>query len=302
MTVKSCISGIADYLSSNIPIDMYDDIPGCRIPHYSTSMLANSYFFGHSQWSKVYFEEESWNINFKERWLAAIGNWDDKIVVDIGCGPGNVYATLGGAPRLLIGVDISLGALKHARQVGYIPFLADAQDLPFVDSFADIVVANATLHHCDDMAKVLAEAARLVRPNGLLITDLDPQSSARKFSVIAQLIGKAKFPLYWLIRSKHYQPVDIRQARLATETHRREPGDGVTPELYAQVLPSLGFTFALYPHNHHVGASVFAGETGCASWNFRLAQRLSGINPHAAAAAESIMCVARRTLYQGASS
>ncbi len=27
--------------------------------------------------------------------------------VDIGCGPGNLYATLGGSPKLLIGVDIS---------------------------------------------------------------------------------------------------------------------------------------------------------------------------------------------------
>lgn len=296
MTIKSWISSIADFLSPSVQIEMYEDIPGCRIPYYTTSMLANSYFFGHSRWSRVYFEEESWNPNLKERWLAAIGSWDDKIVVDVGCGPGNIYAILGGNPRLLIGIDISLGALKHARQVGYIPFLADAQDLPFIDGFADIVVANATLHHCDDMARVLAEAARLVRPNGLLITDLDPQSSARQFSAIAQLMGQVKFPLYWLIRSKHYQPVDIRRARLATETHRCLPGDGVTPELYAQVLPPLGFTFALYPHNHHVGTNVFAGEIGRASWNFRVAQRLSGINPDTIAAAESIMCVARRTL------
>ncbi|WP_218080651.1 methyltransferase domain-containing protein [Anthocerotibacter panamensis] len=28
---------------------------------------------------------------------------------------------------------------------------------------------EATLHHCDNMERVLAEVARLVRPNGILI-------------------------------------------------------------------------------------------------------------------------------------
>ena len=35
-----------------------------------------------------------------------MGSWDDKIVVDIGCKHLYLYATLGGKPRLLIGVDM----------------------------------------------------------------------------------------------------------------------------------------------------------------------------------------------------
>ena len=61
-----------------------------------------------------------------------------------------------------------------AREVGYTTILADAHHLPFVDGFADIVVANATVHHCDDMSRILTEAARLVRPGGLLFTDHIP--------------------------------------------------------------------------------------------------------------------------------
>jgi len=96
-----------------------------------------------------------------------MGSWDGKIVVDVCCGPGNLFASLGGSPRLVIGIDISKGGLQMAKQLGYIPILADAQHLPLASGFADIVTLNAALHHCDDMAKVLAEAARLVRPVAL---------------------------------------------------------------------------------------------------------------------------------------
>ena len=88
------------------------------------------------------------------------------MVVDIGCGPGNVHASLKCSPQLLIGVDVSANALAMAERLGYTPLLADAHALPLVDQFADYVVLNATLHHCDDMTRVLAEAARLVRPGG----------------------------------------------------------------------------------------------------------------------------------------
>ena len=60
---------------------------------------------------------------FIDRWKQATGSWDNKIVVDIGCGPGNVFASLGGSPSLLVGVDVSFGALKMAKSIGYTPLL-----------------------------------------------------------------------------------------------------------------------------------------------------------------------------------
>ena len=107
----------------------------------------------------------------------------DKIVVDIGCGPGNIFASLKGEfnqgkPKMLIGVDVAPKSLELSCQVGYTPVLADATALPFVSAFADVVVLNAALYHCEDMTAMLAEGARLVKPGGLLVTDHDPQRSA----------------------------------------------------------------------------------------------------------------------------
>jgi SAM-dependent methyltransferase len=288
-------SSLENYLADDACIDWQTgDIPKSIIPLMTRGMQANSYFFGHPKWGKEYFETSHRSEPFKARWQSAMGSWDNKIVVDIGCGPGNVYASVGGSPRLLIGVDISLGALSMAREIGYTPIMADAHHLPFIDSFADLVVVNATLHHCDDMSRVLSQAARLVRPGGLLFTDQDTQLSAWNFKGIGLFIRNIRFPLYWLIRSKYYIDIEERNARWKTEVQNQRPGDGIVPELYYQVLEPLDFTVKLYPHNHDLGAEVLEGKYGRSPWRLRLAQRLSGINPDTPEAAQSIMCIARR--------
>lgn len=260
----------------------------------SSLIQANSYFFGHPQWAKTYFESCHRSARFKDRWQAAMGSWDGKVVVDIGCGPGNLFATLGGSPDVLIGVDVSAGALEMAEQIGYTPLLADAHKLPFVSEFADLVVVNATLHHCEDMAKVLTEAARLVVPGGLLVTDHDPQLQAWDYKGLALFLYEVRLPFYKFVLRDLYLDSEQRTHLLATEIHH-QPGEGVTSDLFYQNLEPLGFTVKLYPHNNDIGAEALDGNPGKPPhWRYRIGQRLSGIDPSSSEAALSLMCVARR--------
>lgn len=256
-------------------------------------MEANRYYYDNPEWTKDYFEACHRDEAFKECWRAAMGSWDDKIVVDIGCGPGNLYASLGGSPKLLIGVDISRTSVEMARTIGYTPILADAHNLPLIDGCADIVALNATLHHCDNMTQVLGEAARLVRPGGLLITDHDPQHTAWNWKGLGMLLYKIRVPIYRLISRGKFMSQAEHDAMLATETHHK-PGAGVTSELYYQTLEPLGFSVKVYPHNHTVGAEVLQGNYGRSQMKYRFSQWLSGINPNSPEAALSLMCVARR--------
>ncbi len=291
---------LAPYLAPNVEIDWQNsEIPVSKMEE-SRAIEANSYYFGHPNWGMNYFAACHRDPAFQARWRQVIGNWQDKVVVDIGCGPGNVYASLMdqapesfGKPRLLIGVDVSAGALKMAKQIGYVPLQADAQNLPLISGFADIVIVNATLHHCDDMAKVLAEAARIVRPGGLLITDHDPQRSAWNYQGIALLLWKLRLPLYRLMKRGGHATQEEQDWALATEAHHK-PGDGMVQELYTQTLQPLGFEVDLYPHNHSMGTEVFAGNYGKADRKYYWGQRLSGISPETPEAALSLMCVARR--------
>jgi SAM-dependent methyltransferase len=238
---------LTQYLASDCNLNLSQGtIPTCKIPNHSPAIQANSYYFGHSEWAKNYFEACHRDDKFKARWRSAIGSWDNKVVVDIGCGPGNLYASLGGSPQVLIGVDVSYGALEMAQRIGYTPLLADAHHLPFIAGFADVVALNATLHHCDDMAQVLAQAARLVRPGGILVTDHDPQRTAWDYKGIALFLWQMRLPWYRLIKRGGHASAEEQKWSLAGEVHHK-PGDGMTPDLYYQTLEPLGFTVKLYP-------------------------------------------------------
>jgi SAM-dependent methyltransferase len=302
-SVKTSIPSISileQLLSPNASVYINaDDLPASEVPRFSSAMAANSYFFGHPIWGKEYFETSHRHGKFRDRWQAATGSWDNKVVVDIGCGPGNLYATVGGSPKVLIGVDISPGALKMAKECGYIPLLADAQNLPLADGCADLVVANATIHHCDDMTRALAEAARIVKPGGILVTDKDAQSTALNLKGLGLLLREVRFFFYGAVRSKYYLSPEYRNARQSTETHNNRPGDGITPDTYYKTLEPLGFEVNIFPHNHDLGIEVLAGAIGKMPWKRRLAQRLSGIDPDTPESAQSIMCIAKKIIEDG---
>ncbi len=269
-------------------------IPEARIPQYTEGMRANAHYFSHPKWMDDWLVSVHRYPELRDRWHAVIGSLDDKVLVDLGCGPGNLLATLGGKPKVAIGVDIANGSLERAAGVGYVPLRADAQSTPLASAIADIVAINGSLHHFDDMRRGLLEAARLVRPGGMLVLDHDPQKSAWHFRGVALMLWRLRLPLYrWMQRGGHTSGDNEQQWALATELHHR-PGDGVTKELLRSTLEPLGFDVQLYPHSHFVGREVLTGQIGRPPLKIRLAQRLSGIDPASPEAALSLLCVARR--------
>ena len=99
----------------------------------------------------------------------------DGVALDVGCGPGNVTASLAraaGPDGLALGVDISKPMLARAvraqagPQTGFM--LADAQQLPLRDETVDAVVSIAALQLIPDPHKALTEMGRVLRPGGRL--------------------------------------------------------------------------------------------------------------------------------------
>jgi len=259
----------------------------------SDALKANAYYFNSPEWSEEYLKFCHRSDTFKDRWQAALGDLTGKTVIDIGCGPGNIFATVGGEPEYLIGVDVAKTSLTFAEKSGYIGVLADAHHLPFKSGVADIVTLNAALHHCENMDSVLKEAARLVKPGGRLITDHDPQFSAWNYKGVAKLLWNFRLLYYRLIGHSFHKSSDQQKWGLACEIHHK-PGDGVTPNLFYSVLEPHGFKVNVFPHNHDVGAEVLNGNIGKSEFKYKLGNILSGRNPAAKESALSLMCVAEK--------
>lgn len=292
-TVKDTLD---PFLDLRITIDWTDSaLPVAPISRRTAGLEANAKYFGHPLWAKNYFTFCHRSDRFRSRWQAVAGCWDDKVVVDIGCGPGNVFATVGGRPKRLIGIDVSPGGLEMARAVGYTPIVGDAHALPFISNFADLVILNATLHHCDDMAGCLKEAARIVRPGGVLITDHDPQLSAWDFRGVAKLLWDFRLTAYLWLKKGFHRSTEEQSLVLRSEIHH-EPGDGVSSDFFFRHLKPMGFDVEIFPHNHNLGAEVLEGDIGRSEFKFRIAQRLSGLNPNSREAALSLLCRARKNL------
>jgi ubiquinone/menaquinone biosynthesis C-methylase UbiE len=107
-------------------------------------------------------------------------------VVDIGCGGGTyvrAWHELGAAT--VTGVDSSAPILEAAEASnGHLPGVSfrrgDAAATGLDADCADVVFERALIHHVPDLDSVAAEAARILRPGGvLLIQDRTPEDVAQ---------------------------------------------------------------------------------------------------------------------------
>lgn len=85
-------------------------------------------------------------------------------VLDVGCGSGFIAHHLNAMGRSVTGVD--LNAATEAP-IAYTQF--DGRTLPFADASFDAVIFSFVLHHSQSMAGLLAEARRVLRPDGRIL-------------------------------------------------------------------------------------------------------------------------------------
>ncbi len=130
------------------------------------------------------------------------------LLIDVGCGPGNVLAHAARRFRRPVGVDVSTEMLGRARQAGYRVLAGDAGCLPFQDGVADAVTAFSFLHHLAQPERFLAEACRVLRSGGYFYSDWDPNGAARDRSALFRAtrdrlvtwldrLGLARMPRYY---------------------------------------------------------------------------------------------------------
>ncbi len=115
--------------------------------------------------------------------LAAKGVFD--VHLDIGTGTGHIMTVLANQVGHSIGIDNSRSMLTIARDrvaraslINASLRLADMYSLPLPDQSVDLVTIHMVLHYADAPERVVAEAARVMRPGGrLIIVDFAPHTN-----------------------------------------------------------------------------------------------------------------------------
>jgi ubiquinone/menaquinone biosynthesis C-methylase UbiE len=117
-------------------------------------------------------------------------------LADLACGTGIVTARLRRPRRKVIGIDLSprMASIAATRLPGQIA-VGDATRLPLADASADAAVMIWLLHLMDETASAttLAQAARVLRPGGVLLTTVDKNDANYAIdSDIAYLINAVR--------------------------------------------------------------------------------------------------------------
>ncbi|HTI39976.1 MAG TPA: metalloregulator ArsR/SmtB family transcription factor [Vicinamibacterales bacterium] len=114
-------------------------------------------------------------------WARALAHLMPRVVVaDIGCGEGYLTVEAARFAERVIAIDRSATMLERGRELARRRRVrnirwkrGDIEALPLEDSTIDLALLSQALHHANDPARALAEAARVTKPGGrLLLLDL----------------------------------------------------------------------------------------------------------------------------------
>ncbi len=112
---------------------------------------------------------------------AVLGLIDPSLSVgDLGCGTGQLSATIAPYVKRVVAVDASADMLEAARvrlrTFGHVEVRSGQLEALPIDSGAlDVAMLSLVLHHSPDPSKALSEASRALRPGGrMLVVDMQP--------------------------------------------------------------------------------------------------------------------------------
>jgi SAM-dependent methyltransferase len=123
--------------------------------------------------------------------LARVG--PDTRVLDVATGPGYVAAAAARWGATVCGVDVAEAMVERAgAEYPDLEFRrSDAQSLPFEDGAFDAVVSNFGLPHFGRPELAVAEAVRVLAPNGrVALTTWDVPAQMRMFGVFLEAVGE----------------------------------------------------------------------------------------------------------------
>jgi ubiquinone/menaquinone biosynthesis C-methylase UbiE len=113
-------------------------------------------------------------------------------ILEVGCGDGSLWidSKIPKGSSVVLS-DLSNGMLRDVkRRIGldkkdFSYITCDCQQLPFLNGEFDLVIANNVLFYCEDVQKACNEIARVLKPNGRLISSTYGKDHMKEISKLA---------------------------------------------------------------------------------------------------------------------
>lgn len=135
-------------------------------------------------------------------------NLKDKIVLDLGCGPGEKTRLFCNESQV-VGIDITTRITKDQKHK-FTFLLTDATRLPFKEDYFDAVMSFDVVEHMADDKKFVDEAFRVCKKNGYMI--MGTPNLLRLSNRLRILLGqKIVFPCYIAADAIHFKEYTSEQ-------------------------------------------------------------------------------------------
>jgi len=124
--------------------------------------------------------------------LSYFNSFKDKVVIDVGCGTGEIVRELTSRGARVTGLDTQemIRKAKDVSKVGDETYLTGGgENLPFEDNYTDIIIFFASLHHVLEgmLNQALKEAHRVLKPGGTVFC-LEPVGQKGSYFEILSLL------------------------------------------------------------------------------------------------------------------
>jgi SAM-dependent methyltransferase len=170
----SLARAVLDRLPEDEPLLAADRRQAARVLAERARIASESFRVKGADWDEM----RALDLPARDVEEALLGLLPERIgrLIDIGTGTGQLLELLAGRVDFALGIDASKAMLALARSrlakpgLGHCTVrLADMYGLPLPDGGFDVAVLQMVLHHAEDPQIAVTEAARLLRPGGLLL-------------------------------------------------------------------------------------------------------------------------------------
>lgn len=150
----------------------------------------------------------AWGVwRIPESRVRALGDLRGKDVLELGCGAAQWSIALAGRGSRPVGLDVSERQLAHARRRVArarlrVPLVqANAEELPLGDGSFDVAFADHGAFQFTDPRRTVLEAARVLRPGGLLAFCMGSPIHFLCWDEDKERVGESLKGDYWAMRT-----------------------------------------------------------------------------------------------------